>query len=279
MVARVGQVDADACRPARWAMLRQLRPAPNSPCRITTRRAVADRFERQAERPWCVSLTSSSAGGRSVQTPSNSSAAMPIDSPSVGCGWMVLPMSAGSQPISMARQTSLIRSPACVPTMPPPIDAVRGLVEQQLGEAFVAAVGDGAARRGPGEHRLADLDAFGLALLLGLAGPGDFGIGVGHRRNLPRVEVRLLAVRGFGGHVRFVHRLVRQHRLADDVADGEDVRHVGAHLLVDLDEAAVGHRDAGLVGADLLAVRACGRPPPAPGRRPAAPSAPSRLRS
>jgi hypothetical protein len=30
-----------------------------------------------------------------------------------------------------------------------------------------------------------------------------------------------------------VHRLVRQHRLADDVADGEDVRHIGAHLHVD----------------------------------------------
>jgi hypothetical protein len=26
---------------------------------------------------------------------------------------------------------------------------------------------------------------------------------------------------------------VRQHRLADDVADGKDVRHVGAHLFVD----------------------------------------------
>jgi thiol:disulfide interchange protein DsbA len=30
--------------------------------------------------------------------------------------------------------------------------------------------------------------------------------------------------------MRLVHRLVRQHGLADDVADGEDVRHVGAHL-------------------------------------------------
>jgi hypothetical protein len=28
-----------------------------------------------------------------------------------------------------------------------------------------------------------------------------------------------------------MHGLVRQHRLADDVANGEDVRHVGAHLL------------------------------------------------
>src|SRR5262249_23848920 len=60
------------------------------------------------------------AGGRSVQTPSNTSAAMPIDSDKVGCGWMVLPISTGSHPISTARHTSPIRSPACVPTMPPP---------------------------------------------------------------------------------------------------------------------------------------------------------------
>jgi hypothetical protein len=34
------------------------------------------------------------------------------------------------------------------------------------------------------------------------------------------------------------------------------VRHVGAHLPVDVDEAAIGDGDAGLVGADLLAVGA-----------------------
>src|SRR5437762_777494 len=60
------------------------------------------------------------AGGRSVHTPSNTSAVMPIDSHNVGCGWMVLPTSTGSHPISTARQTSPIRSPAWVPTMPPP---------------------------------------------------------------------------------------------------------------------------------------------------------------
>ncbi|MNT46613.1 hypothetical protein D3C72_1832730 [compost metagenome] len=34
------------------------------------------------------------------------------------------------------------------------------------------------------------------------------------------------------------------------------MRHVGAHLDVDRNEAAIAHRDAGLLGADLLAVRA-----------------------
>jgi hypothetical protein len=37
---------------------------------------------------------------------------------------------------------------------------------------------------------------------------------------------------------------VRQHGLAHDVANGEDVRHVGAHLNVDVDEATVGNDDA-----------------------------------
>src|SRR6202521_72855 len=60
------------------------------------------------------------AGGRSVQTPSNASAANPIDSLSVGCGWMVLPISTASAPISIASAISLIKSPACVPTMAPP---------------------------------------------------------------------------------------------------------------------------------------------------------------
>ena len=41
-----------------------------------------------------------------------------------------------------------------------------------------------------------------------------------------------------------VHRLVRRHRLAGDIADGEDVRHAGAHLAVDGDEAACVGRDA-----------------------------------
>ena len=53
-----------------------------------------------------------------------------------------------------------------------------------------------------------------------------------------------MAGRDFGGDVRFMDSLVGQHRLTDEVADGEDVRHVGAHLGIDIDEATVGHRDA-----------------------------------
>jgi methyl-accepting chemotaxis protein len=54
--------------------------------------------------------------------------------------------------------------------------------------------------------------------------------------------------------MRLMDRLVRQHGLADDVADGEDVRHVGAHLDVHVDEATLRHGHAGFLGGDLLAV-------------------------
>ena len=47
-------------------------------------------------------------GGTSLQLPSATSAAMPMLSPSLGCGWMVLPMSTASAPISMASAISLI---------------------------------------------------------------------------------------------------------------------------------------------------------------------------
>src|SRR5207342_91061 len=58
---------------------------------------------------------------RSVMLPSNTSALIPTDSLSVGCGWIVWPMSPASQPISIASVISAIRSPACTPTTPPPI--------------------------------------------------------------------------------------------------------------------------------------------------------------
>ena len=43
--------------------------------------------------------------------------------------------------------------------------------------------------------------------------------------------------------MRLMHRFVLQHGLADDVADGEDMGHVGAHLDIDVDKAAVTYLD------------------------------------
>ena len=109
---------------------------------------------------------------------------------------------------------------------------------------------------------LLDLDAFGLGLVFGETNPCHFGVGVGHARNHAGVEggagqflVALqLACYDFGRHMGLVHCLVRQHRLSNDVADGKDVRHIGAHLDVDIDEAAVCDCNTGFFRSNLLAV-------------------------
>ena len=62
------------------------------------------------------------------------------------------------------------------------------VVEQQLGVALVAAIGNGAARGRPGEQALLDLDALGLGLVFGQADPCHFGVGVGHRWDHAGVE-------------------------------------------------------------------------------------------
>ncbi len=67
-------------------------------------------------------------------------------------------------------------------------EAMVRLVEQQLGEAFVAPVGDGPAGGRPGKYGLAVLDPLRPALVFRQARPGDFRIGVGDRWNLPCLE-------------------------------------------------------------------------------------------
>ena len=106
-------------------------------------------------------------------------------------------------------------------------------VEQELGEAFVAGVGNRAPRRGPGEYRLGVLDALFLGFRFRHTGPGDLGVGISHGWNLPGIEMAWFTRRDLGCDVGLVHGLVRQHRLSDDVADGKDVIDVGAHLAVD----------------------------------------------
>ena len=68
--------------------------------------------------------------------------------------------------------------------------------------------------------------------------PRHFGVGVGDAWDHAGIEgcagqflVALqLSCYHFRSHMRFMHGLVRQHGLADDVADGEDMRHVGTRL-------------------------------------------------
>ena len=134
-------------------------------------------------------------------------------------------------------------------------DAMRGLVVQHLGEAFGATDADGTTRRRPREHALAVSDAFRLRFGFGESDPGDFRIGVGHARDHPRDEFALVAAGILRSNFRFVRGLVREHRLADDVTDREDVRHVRAHLLVDGDEAACIDVHTRRFGVELLAIR------------------------
>ena len=141
------------------------------------------------------------------------------------------------------------------------------VIKKQFGDPFVAAVGNGAALGRPGEQALLDLDALGFSLILGEADPGHFGVGVGHAGDdagvegggpefLGRLFVTLhqFTSNHSSGHMRFVHRFVRQYGLADDVTDGEDVRHVGAHLNIDIDKAAIGNGNASFFSGNFFAV-------------------------
>ena len=58
-------------------------------------------------------------------------------------------------------------------------NTVVGFVEQKLGEAFVATIGDSPAGRGPWENCLAVFHPLRLALLFGEPGPSDLRIGIG----------------------------------------------------------------------------------------------------
>jgi hypothetical protein len=62
--------------------------------------------------------------------------------------------------------------------------AIRALfgavVKQQLGHAFVAAVGYGVAGGFPREQALLYLDALGFSLVFGQAHPGYFGVSLGY---------------------------------------------------------------------------------------------------
>ena len=127
-------------------------------------------------------------------------------------------------------------------------------VEQRLGHALVAAGGQCAAARGPRKDRLVVFDALRLGLGFGQTHPGDFRIGVGDGRDRARVEEGLVTGDDFGGDLGFVSGFVREHRFAADVADGVDMRHVGALLFVDRDIAALVDGDACSIGLDVTAI-------------------------
>ena len=184
-------------------------------------------------------------------------------SDSVGCGCTVRPMSSASHPISMASAASAMRSPALGPTIAQPMRRPVSSSHSVLVSALVAAQRQRAAARRPRKHRLAVADPFRLGFRLGDADPGDLGVGVGDRGDDLGVERRFLPARRFRRDLALVRGFVGEHRRTDDVADGEDVGDVGAHLLVDGDKAARVDCDARVVGADQRRRSACGQPTPA----------------
>ena len=128
------------------------------------------------------------------------------------------------------------------------------LVENQLGHSFVARGGARPAARRPGKYRLFDLGPLCLGLRFGEPHPGDLRVGVGDRWNGAGIECAFVTGDDFRREFAFVAGFVRQHRLADDVADRMNMRHVGAHVLVRRDEAAFGDIHSGSLRIDILAV-------------------------
>ena len=59
----------------------------------------------------------------------------------------------------------------------------------------------------------------------------------------------------FGSNVAFVNAFVRQHRLTDDIADSEDVRHVGTQLFINADKATLVNFNACFTGIEVFTVR------------------------
>src|SRR5665213_1467506 len=72
------------------------------------------------------------------------------------------------------------------------------------------------------------------------AGADDLRFGEAHRGDRGRIEPAALAGDDLGDHRALRRGLVRQHWLADEVADGPDILHRGAALVVDHDKR-VGH--------------------------------------
>ena len=65
---------------------------------------------------------------------------------------------------------------------------LRRIIKQQLGDAFVATIGNVAAGSVPREQALLDLDALRFGLVLSEADPGHFGAGSGDARHDTDVE-------------------------------------------------------------------------------------------
>ena len=139
----------------------------------------------------------------------------------------------------MASTPSAISSPAPEPDDADAEHALRAGLDHELRQSVGAIERHRAARCAPRELR--DLDADGLCFFAcfsvrphqAISGSvkTTAGIAAGSKTTS-------LAVNGFDRDAALMRRLVREHRLARDVADREDRRFGGLQPRVDLDEAA-----------------------------------------
>ena len=156
---------------------------------------------------------------------------------------MVSARSSATAPISIASATSAISSPAPTPVTPAPRTR---RVSGSTSSLVVPSVRPMPSARPDAAHGKRGL----VVRACRRAWPASRSA----RSRRPRDRCRrrtgssaaskrhVVAGDHLGGDHALVRRLVREHRLADDVADREDVRDVGALLLVDRDEAALADR-------------------------------------
>src|SRR5690606_39222832 len=96
-----------------------------------------------------------------------------------------------------------------------------------------------------------DVNAFGLQLLLGLADPGDFWMGVDYARDQVVVHLGLVTSDALGNHHALFRGLVGQHRAAHHVTDGITARYARRAEVVDEHEAALIHGHATVGGQQI----------------------------
>ena len=134
-------------------------------------------------------------------------------------------------------------------------DAARLLLEHELGQTVHAVDADRAAARAPRELRNLDVAPLGLRLRFGQTGPGDLGVGEDDGGDRGRLEHRLVPLHRFHRDAGLVRRLVREHRLAGDIADREDGRLRRPALPIGLDEPLGADLHGGRVETRDLRVR------------------------
>ena len=76
--------------------------------------------------------------------------------------------------------------------------------------------------------------------------PRHFRIGVGDGRDGFGLKGTVFARDDFRRHVAFVHALVGQHRLTDDITDGVNMRHIGSQPGIYGNVAVIAHLHTGL---------------------------------